>query len=319
MSDLLVYVETPGGVATAASRDLVAAARGLAGRGAKVVAAAIGNDKTSVPETWLGADEVVLVEPPAGFDETGDVTAHLLSRLQRELRAGLVLIPNSSVGIDLASAVAAICGAPMLASCVGLTLADETVTVRSRLYGGRAEAIANAPLPAVVAVNAGALPCAVELTAPRVSLRAFEINLPARIRVEAVETDAIGDIDIGQSDRLVCVGRGIGGEANIEFARDVARAIGGELAASRQVTDRGWVERSRQIGKSGKTVTPRLYLGLGVSGAPEHVEGMRNAGLIIAVNTDPSAPIFDIAHYGATCAVEALLPSLIRRLAESRQ
>ena len=106
-------------------------------------------------------------------------------------------------------------------------------------------------------------------------------------------------VDLTTAETIVCVGRGIGGAENVELAEELATALGGELAASRPVIDSGWVPKARQIGKSGAMVQPKLYLGLGVSGAPEHVEGMQGAELIVAVNTDPGAAIFQIAHYGA--------------------
>ena len=106
-------------------------------------------------------------------------------------------------------------------------------------------------------------------------------------------------VDLTTADLIVCVGRGIGGADNIPLAEDLADALGAELAASRPVVDSGWLPKIRQVGKSGATVRPKLYLSLGVSGAPEHVEGMQGAELIVAVNTDPGAAIFNVAHYGA--------------------
>ena len=113
---------------------------------------------------------------------------------------------------------------------------------------------------------------------------------------------------------IVCVGRGIGGSENIEIAEELASALGAELGASRPVIDSGWVPKARQIGKSGATVRPKLYLGLGVSGAPEHVEGMQGSELIIAINTDPGAAIFNIAHYGAVADLFDVVDELTDRL-----
>jgi electron transfer flavoprotein alpha subunit len=130
-------------------------------------------------------------------------------------------------------------------------------------------------------------------------------------------SSAGGTVDITKAERIVSVGRGIGGPDNIEAARELAAALGAELAASRPVVDSGWLPRERQVGKSGMTVKPKLYLAVGISGAPEHLEGMRGAGLVIAVNTDPRAPIFQAAGYGTTCDLCDLLPALSARLRES--
>jgi electron transfer flavoprotein alpha subunit len=108
------------------------------------------------------------------------------------------------------------------------------------------------------------------------------------------------DIDITTQEKLVAIGRGIGSEDNVELAEELAEVLGATVAASRPVTDAGWLPKTRQVGKSGLTVKPKLYLMLGISGAPEHLEGMKEAGLIIAVNNDKNAPIFDVADYGAT-------------------
>ena len=107
---------------------------------------------------------------------------------------------------------------------------------------------------------------------------------------------AAGDVDITQQEMLVAVGRGIQQKDNLELAEELARALGGAVCASRPVVDQGWLPATRQVGKSGMTVKPKLYLALGISGAPEHQEGMKDAEVIIAVNTDPKAPIFDVAH-----------------------
>ncbi|MBX0330914.1 electron transfer flavoprotein subunit alpha/FixB family protein, partial [Oscillochloris sp. ZM17-4] len=123
-----------------------------------------------------------------------------------------------------------------------------------------------------------------------------------------------GDIDITTYDKLVSVGRGIGGQENIELAQELAGALGAALSGSRPIIDAGWLPKTRQVGKSGLSVKPKLYLMLGISGAPEHLEGMKDAELIVAVNSDAKAPIFDVAHYGSTCdlfeVAEALLEAL---------
>jgi electron transfer flavoprotein alpha subunit len=120
-----------------------------------------------------------------------------------------------------------------------------------------------------------------------------------------------GDVDITQQNVLVAVGRGIQQEDNIELAEELAQALDGAVCASRPVVDQGWLPATRQVGKSGMTVKPKLYLALGISGAPEHLEGMQGADLIIAVNTDPKAPIFDAAHYGTQIDALDLLPALV--------
>jgi electron transfer flavoprotein alpha subunit len=128
-----------------------------------------------------------------------------------------------------------------------------------------------------------------------------------------------GDIDISKEPILISVGRGISNEDNIELAEELAEALGGVVSASRPVVDQGWLPTSRMVGKSGQNVKPKLYLALGISGAPEHIEGMSGADTIIAINTDPAAPIFDIAQYGAEIDLLDLIEVLIEKIGEAKE
>jgi electron transfer flavoprotein alpha subunit len=153
--------------------------------------------------------------------------------------------------------------------------------------------------------------------APAVEEVPVDLAVDPRLRLIEYQEPEAGDVDITQQDVLVAVGRGIGNEANLEAAEDLARALGGAVCGSRPVIDQGWLSLVRQVGKSGVTVTPRLYVAAGISGAPEHVEGMKDSEMIIAVNTDPGAPIFSVAHYGivddATDVLEALADAVRKR------
>ena len=139
------------------------------------------------------------------------------------------------------------------------------------------------------------------LDAPRMSLR------------QVFEADG-GDLDISSADMLVSVGRGIESQDNMDIVEELADVLGVPLSASRPVVDAGWLPKTRQVGQSGLKVKPRVYLALGISGAPEHLEGMRNAELIIACNTDPGAPIFGVAHYGTTVDLFDLVPELVDKV-----
>jgi electron transfer flavoprotein alpha subunit len=137
-------------------------------------------------------------------------------------------------------------------------------------------------------------------------------------KIELIEeiAPAPADVDLMTAERIVCVGRGIGDEKNIDLARGLSRLLGAEIAGSRPVVDSGWLPKARQVGKSGQKVRPKLYLALGVSGAPEHLEGMARSEVIVAVNTDPAAPIFSVAHFSATCDLFEFVDSLTARLNE---
>ncbi|HCB49550.1 MAG TPA: electron transfer flavoprotein subunit alpha/FixB family protein, partial [Chloroflexi bacterium] len=138
-----------------------------------------------------------------------------------------------------------------------------------------------------------------------------------RVRLVGYVEPEAGDVDISQESILISVGRGIQTEDNIELAEELAELLGGVVSATRPVVDQGWLPISRLIGKSGKTVKPQLYLALGISGAPEHVEAITDSKMIIAINTDPNAPIFDVAQYGAEVDLLDLTEVLIEMIEEA--
>jgi electron transfer flavoprotein alpha subunit len=289
MGDVLVYVDP------AVNTRLLAFARPLAdAAGGALVALSANGD---VP----GADVVLEVSHPALSPYLPEAHAALLAAAIEARRPDVVLVENTTSGYDLGAAAAAAAGLPFVGYCLDVSLGGGEAGAVSAIYGGQLHATVRTPLPAVFAVNSAALheePETVaaprrETLAPPPALDALQTTF-----IESLEPPDEG-VDLTAAELIVCIGRGIGGAENVELAEELAEALGAELAASRPVIDSGWVPKARQIGKSGATVTPRLYLGLGVSGAPEHVEGMQGSELIVAVNTDPGAAIFNVAHYGA--------------------
>ncbi|MHB1571182.1 MAG: electron transfer flavoprotein subunit alpha/FixB family protein, partial [Solirubrobacteraceae bacterium] len=183
----------------------------------------------------------------------------------------------------------------------------------SQVYGGKLDAEVEVHGGAVASVVAGSFaaagagsPSVEDVTAP--DLSGVRTQFLARVEPEAA------DVDITSEEILVSVGRGIGGAENIELAQELADALGGTVSGSRPVTDAGWLPKTRQVGKSGRKVKPKLYLACGISGAPEHLEGMSDAELIVAINSDERAPIFDVAHYGTTEDLFDVLPALTEAL-----
>ena len=228
-----------------------------------------------------------------------------------------MLVENTTAGYDLGAAAAAAAGLPFVGYCLGVSLSGGEAESISAVYGGQLHATRRArALPAVFAVNSAALH--EEPTAPGRGERATLAPPPSSTtcgrRSSSSSRRRDEGVDLESAELIVCVGRGIGGAENIEVAEELAEALGAELAASRPVIDSGWVPKARQIGKSGAHVQPKLYLGLGVSGAPEHVEGMQGSELIVAVNTDPSAAIFNVAHYGAVADLFDVVDELTEQL-----
>ena len=229
----------------------------------------------------------------------------------------VVLVENTTSGYDVAAAAAAAADLPFVGSCLEVSVDGGQAESVCGIYGGQLHATVRTSLPAVFAVNSVALtgeasgagtPERAQLAPPP------ELDSLRTTFIETVAAPQEAGVNLATADVIVCVGRGIGGSENIEIAEELASALGAELGASRPVIDSGWVPKARQIGKSGATVRPKLYLGLGVSGAPEHVEGMQGSELIIAINTDPGAAIFNIAHYGAVADLFDVVDELTDRL-----
>jgi electron transfer flavoprotein alpha subunit len=221
---------------------------------------------------------------------------------------------STSVGLDLLSLLSARTGKPCLDSCTKLEIRDGRVFATSQIYGGKLFAEVAVPdATTLIAVVPGSFPKPEGSATGRPEVR--EIPLAAalpevRTRFHKLIEPPPGDVDITKVPVLVAVGRGIQNADNLTMAEELAEALGGAVCASRPVIDQGWLPLTRQVGKSGMTVKPKLYLAFGISGAPEHWEGMKNSELIVAVNTDPKAPIFAGAHYGAAVDALDLIPLL---------
>jgi electron transfer flavoprotein alpha subunit len=318
MGDILVFVEAQGGTLQAVSLELLSAGRQLAGSmGGKLDALVIGAEANKLAALLGTADRLVAVGHPDLDRYIPEAHAATLAAIVRERNPALVLLAYDSVGLDLAPNLALRTGRPLLGYCTKLTVTGGVLEATSQIYGGKLRAISRAGLPAVATVVPGAFPEAP--TASSGKLEIVEITAPPelanlRTRFVSETPPPAGEVDLSQADKILCVGRGIRDKDSIEIVRKVAEALGAEIAGSRPVIDAGWLPRERQVGKSGRKVKPKLYLALGVSGAPEHLEGMSAADLIIAVNSDANAPIFGVAHFGATCDLFDLLPALHKRL-----
>jgi len=264
------------------------------------------------------ADVVVCIDHPAVSDYVPEAYERALRHVLAERSPRLLLLPNDTMGLDLGTAMSVSWPAPLAAYVVGLTAEGDTPVATAQILGGKILAEVELPgergIATVVAgsfpatgVQGGGSPEVVTLTPPP------ELD-ESRMSLQQIFEPQGGDVDITTADLLVSVGRGIGSQDNLELVQELADALGVPLSASRPVIDSGWLPKTRQVGKSGLKVKPKAYLAFGISGAPEHLEGMRSAELIIACNTDEQAPIFDVAHYGTTADLFDLAPALTERL-----
>jgi electron transfer flavoprotein alpha subunit len=314
---ILVCTETRSGQLDSVSLEMLSAARSVARSDDEIVALVVGEAIEPAAARIGSADRAV-----AAIDGTLDLpTAEAYARIALEVveaeAPDLVLVAYSSVGLDVAPDLALRCGLPLVSYVVSLTRAESRLSAVSQLYGGKVLASVDVDGRAVLMINPGAFP---EAPAGAIDARAIIIHDPSAslrgLKIELLEEvlPDLADVDLAVAERIVCVGRGIGDESGIELVRPLAALLKADIAGSRPVVDNGWLPKIRQVGKSGRKVKPKLYLALGVSGAPEHLEGMSRSDLIIAVNIDPKAPIFGVAHYGATCDLFDLIGALTERL-----
>lgn len=313
-NDIFVITEQMDGVIAEISFEMVGKAKELAvSWGGQAVAVVLGS---GVSSDVFASDATLYVDNAALAQFNPEAYGKVIEALVKERSPRLVMFGWTATGMDLAAWLSARTGKPCVAYARDLCIENDSLVVSSQVYGGKMLAeVAPEGDMAIVACVAGSFPA----EAGHGSTPATQIASPVPLDglktkfVEAIKL-AGGDVDITAQDRLISVGRGIGGKENIELAEELAEKLGAVVSASRPVVDAGWLPRTRQVGKSGLKVKPKLYLMLGISGAPEHLEGMKSAELIIAVNTDKKAPIFNVAHYGATAdlfeVAEAMLEIL---------
>jgi len=282
------------------SFEMVGKAKELAAAfGGEAVAVVLG---TGVSADVFASDSTLYVEDPALAQFNPEAYGKVIEALVNDKSPRLVLFSWTATGMDLAAWLSARTGAPCVAYGKDVCVEGGELVVNSQVYGGKLIAdVAPQGDMAIVAVLAGSFPAEAGQGSTAATHMASPVPLEdLKVRFTEMVRPAGGDVDITAQDKLISVGRGIGGKENIELAEELAEALDATVSASRPVVDAGWLPRTRQVGKSGLKVKPKLYLMLGISGAPEHLEGMSSAELIIAINTDKQAPIFNVAHYGAT-------------------
>ncbi len=315
--NVMVLAEHTGKQISEGTYELIGAARDLAAAlGGQVEVALFGPRDLAAQ---LGAaDRVLSVDHPALAEYLPQAYEVALTAVLAERSPRLLLMANGTPGLDLGAAVAVGWQAPLAAYVTGLAVDGGTVVATSAILGGKVLAELELPGERGVATVVGGAFGAEAGQADAVP-EVTEVSPPAGLDQLAMSLAEVtepqgGDVDITTADLLVSVGRGIESKDNVELVQDLGDALGVPLSASRPVVDAGWLPKTRQVGKSGLKVKPRAYLAFGISGAPEHLEGMRDADLIIACNTDPGAPIFDVAHYGTTVDLFDLVPALTDKL-----
>jgi electron transfer flavoprotein alpha subunit len=316
--DIFVVVEHLRGQVADISYVMLGGACQLAqSTGGKVMAVLLGQNAQGLANS-LAADGVLYVDHPSLAEFTSDAYQLALAGLIKEQSPRAVIFGHSSIGMDIASGLSAKLGFPVVNSCRNFT--DDGKFV-SQICGGKIMVEGDLPAPtALITMIPGGYKAEEGQTTQLAEMTAISAPALDGIRIslkQYIEPDT-SDVDISKEAVLVSVGRGIQNKDNIELANELAEALGCAVSASRPVVDQGWMPTTRLVGKSGKRVKPKIYLALGISGAPEHVEGMSDSQAIIAVNTDPNAPIFNIAKYGTTVDMFDLLPVLTDKVKQAK-
>ncbi|MDQ0473243.1 electron transfer flavoprotein subunit alpha/FixB family protein [Labrys wisconsinensis] len=314
---IIACTESRSGKIESFSLEMIMAARSVAQAGDEVVAFFAGRDSEAAAASFGAADRLIAARAAGTELIPAESYAHLLRDAISTEDPGLLLIPYSANGLDVAADIAARTGWPLVSYVNDIRRDRDTLAVTAQMYGGKILAECVVTLPAILMINPGAFGEAPLGPVDAAGLREIDADsvvAGGKVRMVAIDVPDYRDVDLTTAERIICVGRGIGDEASIDIARELAAILGAEIAGSRPVVDNGWLPKMRQVGKSGQKVKPKLYFALGVSGAPEHLEGMSQSDLIIAINTDPKAPIFNVAHYGATCDLFDLVASLSERL-----
>ncbi|MDR5695748.1 MAG: electron transfer flavoprotein subunit alpha/FixB family protein [Armatimonadota bacterium] len=318
---VLVVAENLKGQWNDVTFELLAAGRSLASSlGGTLSVAALGHGISDSVQS-LSADVVLCADAPELGTFIPEVYLRVLESLIAQRTPRVVLVANTSIGMDLAAPLSSRLEMPLVAYCRKVWAEGGKVLAQSQIYGGKLMAEVVLEDRGILAVMAGSFPPDAGKASGNPQVEAVPLPPLDGVRtrfVSLVEPDA-SDVDITRQEILVAVGRGIGDKENLPLAEELADELGGVVCASRPLIDNGWLPKTRQVGKSGLTVKPKLYLAAGISGAPEHIEGMKDAELIIAINSDPRAPIFDIAHYGVVGDLFEILPAIAEALRQRKR
>ena len=317
---ILVIAEHQRGTLHRASWEAIAAAQELAG-GQPVEAIVLGRDPGSAARELAQAELGTLhvIDSPLLEPYTPDAYTSALQQAIAALAPTHVVLPHTYRTRDFAPKLAARLDCALITDCVGIKRGPAPTFLRP-VYQGKliAEVSAEGNHPHFVSVQIGAYrgdsakrgSTGAAVTPMSVSLDASAI----RQKAEEPFQEAKQAVDLSQAERIVAVGRGIKAQEHIALAEQLASALGAQLAASRPICDSGWLPMERQVGSSGQTVAPKLYIALGISGAIQHVVGMKGARTIVAINKDADAPIFEIADYGIVGDLFEIVPAMIAEL-----
>jgi electron transfer flavoprotein alpha subunit len=312
---VLVFAEQRSGVLRRSSAEALGLARQLGG---EVHALLIG-DRVAALASQLGAHGAdvshVVEDPRLALYWSEGYTAALAEAIAR-LDPDLILMIATAMGKDLLARTAARLGLAALTDCISLTETDGAFTAVKSMYGGKVFAtVQGARRPVIASLRPSAYP-APPVVEKQAQVQALPVNLPEqqRARVLEVRQKEGGELDVQEAEIVVSGGRGLKEPGNFALVRELAGLLGAAVGASRAAVDAGWIDHAHQVGQTGKAVSPKLYVAVGISGAIQHLAGMRTSKCILAINKDPDAPIFQLADYGIVGDLFKVLPALVEEV-----
>lgn len=319
-SGILVFIEHRGGAINKSSLEAIAAAQ-LLGSSLEqpVTAVLLGSDVGALAQEIAAYDveKVICATNPKLAEYTPDAYADALEKIVRQVDPAFVFMTHTYQVRDFAPKLAARFEKSLISDCIRAKVDDGKIGFTRRIFLGKLDADVSsdgaAPIFATFQTGAYRPDQATRGNGAAVENLAAEVG-EVRMVPEAPFQEAKQTVDLSKADIIVAVGRGIKSKDNLALAEKLAEVLGGDLAASRPICDAEWLPIDRQIGSSGQTVAPKLYVALGISGAIQHLVGMKNSGTIVAINKDPEAPIFDIADYGIVGDLFEAVPVLTEEI-----
>jgi electron transfer flavoprotein alpha subunit len=317
---ILVFIEHKTGTLNKTSLEAISAGQKLGGEtGQGITAVVLGSGNKTLAQDIAGYDlaKVIHVDDAKLADYTPDAYAAAMEQVVRAADPQYVVMSHTYLVRDFGPKLAARFGKGMISDCVRMSIEAGKATFTRRIFLGKldADVTSDAEAPLFVTFQSGAFRPDQAGKGSGATIEEMPVDVgDVRMIPEAPFQEVKQAVDLSKADVIVAVGRGIKSKDNIALAQKLAEVLGGDLAASRPICDAEWLPIDRQIGSSGQTVAPKLYIALGISGAIQHLVGMKNSQTIVAINKDPEAPIFDIADYGIVGDLFEALPVLTEEI-----
>jgi electron transfer flavoprotein alpha subunit len=317
---ILVFIEHRGGAVNKASIEAIAAGQSLGAELQQPITVVIpGSDVEKLAQDIASFEvgKVVVARNPKLAEYTPDAYADAMQHLVQQVDPSFVFMTHTYLVRDFAPKLAARFGKSLISDCIRAKVEAGTLGFTRRIFLGKldADVSSDGAAPVFATFQTGAYRADQARKGSGAPVETVDIEVgEVRMVPEAPFQESKQAVDLTKADIIVAVGRGIKSKENLALAEKLAEVLGGDLAASRPICDAEWLPIDRQIGSSGQTVSPKLYVALGISGAIQHLVGMKNSGTIVAINKDPEAPIFDIADYGIVGDLFEAVPVLTEEI-----